>query len=559
MNSDIEALADQLVNAERSLQPAGFALAGLPSGDKLLRDFRPASIEASIAQFADIAKRANVFAASGSFDGSDEMDILTLDLVRLTAAARVLRLEVPLEMFAVSDLWGAPFGQYLSIMPQMPIDSEPRRLEQLGRLSALSTFLEQVGEYHRAGLRAGLTPFARAVRAAIAQIDVVLSSASFGGLRREVGDADEFLAAQDDLLRDVVAPALRTYRQLLQDELLPAGRSDEQPGLCWLPGGELFYQKAISYSTSTSMSPEELHQLGLKIMEQINHRFAEIGSRLWSTRDVGEIHHQIRTDAKLRYSSRDEMIEMAIAAVRRAEAAAPLWFGVVPKLACEVEPVPAAMELGSPPAYYYKGSLDGTRRGTYFLNTNEPTQRFRYLAEAVAFHEAVPGHHFQLTIAQDAGTHLVHQLFGDVTTAEGWGLYSEHLADEMGLYSDDVTKIGLVCTDAWRSARLVIDTGLHALGWTRAQAIEWMTRHVPISDVEIVNEVDRYIATPGQALSYMVGRLEIERLRRESTEAFGERFNVRDFHDMILASGPVPPPALAAAVNRWINAAGAAT
>jgi uncharacterized protein (DUF885 family) len=550
---EIEALANELVDAEREVQPAGFALAGLPSGEHLLRSFRPDSIERSLARFASIAQRASTLAQSSPPISTDEMDELTLDLVRLTAAARVTRLEVPLESFAVSDLWGAPFGGFLSTMPQMPIDTEERRREQLGRLEALNDFLSEVGEYHRCALAKGLSAPARGVRAAISQIDKVLASENYGGLRRSVDGDQSFLDEQERLLRDCVAPALRTYRAVLHDEMLPVGRSDDQPGLSWLPGGDVFYQKAVSYSTSTQMAPEELHQLGLKIMEQINHRFAEVGFRLWATRDVAQIHDHIRTDNTLRYQSRQEMLDMAISAVRRAEAAAPQWFGVVPQLACEVQAVPEALEMGAPPAYYYKGSLDGTRRGTYFLNTNEPTQRFRYLAEAVAFHEAVPGHHFQLTIAQDSGTHLVHQLFGDVTTAEGWGLYSEHLADEMGLYSSDVTKIGLVCTDAWRSARLVIDTGLHALGWTRSQAIEWMTRHVPISDVEIVNEVDRYIATPGQALSYMVGRLEIERLRREATNALGAKFNVRDFHDMVLRSGPVPPPALAAAVGRWIS------
>ncbi len=552
MHTDIETLANELVDAERAVQPAGFALAGLESGERLLRDFRPESITASIAQFRDIERRAEELSARRLDVSNDETDLLTLDLVRLTAGARATRLEVPLESFAISDLWGSPFGGFLSTMPQMPIDTPERRSEQLGRLAALVPFLEQVGEYHLSAQRGGVFAPARGVRAAISQIDVVLASDSFGGLRRTVDGDETFLVEQDRLLREEVTEALVRYRALLHDEILPTGRDDEHPGLCAIPGGEGFYAKAVSYSTSTNATPEELHQLGLKLMEQINHRFAEVGFRLWATRDVTRIHELIRTDEKLRYRSRDEMIEMALAAVRRAEAAAPDWFGVVPELACEVQAVPAALEAGAPPAYYYKGSLDGTRRGTYFLNTNEPTQRFRYLAEAVAFHEAVPGHHFQLTIAQDRGTHLVHQLFGDVTTAEGWGLYSEHLADEMGLYSSDVTKIGLVCTDAWRSARLVIDTGLHALGWTRSQAIEWMTRHVPISDVEIVNEVDRYIATPGQALSYMVGRLEIERLRREATDALGARFSVRDFHDMVLRSGPVPPPALSAAVGRWV-------
>ncbi|HXW80029.1 MAG TPA: DUF885 domain-containing protein, partial [Acidimicrobiales bacterium] len=199
--------------------------------------------------------------------------------------------------------------------------------------------------------------------------------------------------------------------------------------------------------------------------------------------------------------------------------------------------------------------------GTYFVNTTKPGERFRQFAEAVAFHEAVPGHHFQLTIAQELeGNHRAMAVFADVATAEGWGLYAERLADEMGLYSSDVARLGMVSTDAWRAARLVVDTGLHALGWTRQQAIDWMAGHVPMSPLEIQSEVDRYIAMPGQALSYMVGRLQIEACRREAAERLAERFDVKMFHDLVLRSGPVPLPALTAAVERWtesrLNASG---
>ncbi|MDE3065483.1 MAG: DUF885 domain-containing protein, partial [Acidobacteriota bacterium] len=244
-----------------------------------------------------------------------------------------------------------------------------------------------------------------------------------------------------------------------------------------------------------------------------------------------------------------------VAAVRRAEAEAPNWFGELPSSACAVEEVPAALAEGSPPAYYFTGALDGSRAGTYFINTLRPGERFRHQAEAVAFHEAVPGHHFQLTIAQElASRHVVHAVLGDTATAEGWGLYAERLADEMGLYSGDVARLGMVGTDAWRAARLVVDTGLHALGWSRQRAIDWMAANAPLSQLEIETEVDRYVAVPGQALSYMVGRLELESLRARAAAALGERFDLRAFHDLVLRCGPVPLPALGAALDRWIAA-----
>jgi uncharacterized protein (DUF885 family) len=191
--------------------------------------------------------------------------------------------------------------------------------------------------------------------------------------------------------------------------------------------------------------------------------------------------------------------------------------------------------------------------GTYFVNTTSPDQRFRHMSEDIAFHEAVPGHHFQLTIAQElSDTHLAQRIFTDVATAEGWGLYAERLADEMDLYSGDLDRLGMLSADAWRAARLVVDTGLHAFGWSRQAAIDWMFSHVPLSALEVEAEVDRYIAMPGQALSYMVGRMAIEACRREATDELGAAFDVRRFHDLVLTSGPVPIPALEAAVRRWI-------
>jgi uncharacterized protein (DUF885 family) len=320
-----------------------------------------------------------------------------------------------------------------------------------------------------------------------------------------------------------------------------------------LPEGEQLYATFVRAWTSTSRTPEELHATGQAIIERLNGEFATIGARLWDTSDVSEIHERLRSDPELRYVDSEEILSSAIATVRRAELAAPEWFGLVPSTPCAVEPVPDALADGSAPAYYFTGALDGSRPGTYFINTTKPQKRFRHMAEAVAFHEAVPGHHFQLTIAQEASGHVVFSVFGDTASAEGWGLYAERLADEMGLYSGDLTRLGMLSTDAWRAARLVVDTGLHSLGWSRQEAIDWMASHVPMSQLEIESEVDRYVVMPGQALSYMVGRLELEALRRDASERLGDHFVVRDFHDLVLRTGPVALPALKSAVNRWIE------
>jgi uncharacterized protein (DUF885 family) len=219
-----------------------------------------------------------------------------------------------------------------------------------------------------------------------------------------------------------------------------------------------------------------------------------------------------------------------------------------------VAPVPEVEEAGMTTAYYMPGALDGSRSGTYYLNTSQPEQRHRYAAEDIAFHEAVPGHHFQLTIAMES-TDLApaRRVLSDTACAEGWGLYSERLADEMGLYSDDLARMGLFAADSWRASRLVVDTGLHALGWSRAVAVDWMVEHTPLPRLEVEAEIDRYISFPGQALAYMVGRREIVGLRATAAESLGERFDLRGFHDLLLRVGMLPLPALARTVERWVH------
>ena len=229
-------------------------------------------------------------------------------------------------------------------------------------------------------------------------------------------------------------------------------------------------------------------------------------------------------------------------------------FATVPAAPCVVAPVPEAEEAGMTSAYYMPGAIDGSRPGTYYLNTSQPEKRHRYAAEDIAFHEAVPGHHFQLTIAMESKDLApARQVLFDTACAEGWGLYAERLADEMGLYSDDLARLGLFAADSWRASRLVVGTGLHAMGWTRQYAVDWLAAHTPLPSLEVETEIDRYISFPGQALAYMVGRREIVRLRAEAAQRLGARFDLREFHDLVLRAGILPLPALARTVERWVE------
>ena len=383
---------------------------------------------------------------------------------------------------------------------------------------------------------------------------MLLADPALGGMTRPDQEDATFAASVADVIEGMVRPALGTYRDALRNDILPLARDDEHPGVCYLPGGGQIYEILARLHTSMTYSSDELHAMGREVVDQVHEELKETGSRLWNTTDVTVIFDRLSNDRSLRYESRKAMLEHARRVVATAEAEAPNWFAVVPDQPCVVEPVPEAEEAGMAAAYYMPGAIDGSRGGTYYLNTSKPEERHRYASEDIAFHEAVPGHHFQLTIAMES-TELApaRRVLFDTACAEGWGLYSERLADEMGLYSDDLSRMGLFVADAWRASRLVVDTGLHAMGWSRDQALDWMSEHTPLPRIEVESEVDRYISYPGQALAYMVGRREIVRLRTEAASRLGQDFDLRSFHDLVLRSGILPLPALAGIVERWID------
>ena len=556
MKSEVDALADAFLAARTDHDPLDASAYGLPGADDRLPDLSATAEHAHAAKYAGIADAAEALQKQAAAGPSlTETDRQTLDFVAISARNFEAVAEVSSTEFTVTDFHVAPMSVLLIVLPQLPLDTADRRSGYLTRLAAMPIYLEQAARRHRDGVRSGRRTFARGVDGAIKQIDEVIADPDVSGIRRRV-DADdgEFAQAQSEIIDSAVLPAMVSYREVLASEILPTGRPDERPGICWLPEGSQMYERLIAFNTSTRRTPDELHKLGLEVIAQIDEEYAATGMQLWGISDPEQIRARLRSDPDLRFSSEAEVVEAAIDAVRRAEAEAPKWFGKVPEERCAVEVIPAALAKGSPAAYYMPGAVDSSRRGTFFVNSFQPHERPRYSAETVAFHEAVPGHHFQLTIALEAkDLHLARRVAVDVACAEGWGLYAERLADEMGLYGGDLDRLGMLANDSWRAARLVVDTGMHSLGWSREGAIEWMLDHVPMSQLECETEIDRYIAYPAQALAYMLGRLEISALRGEAAGRLGGAFDVRAFHDLILAVGSVPLPALGAAARRWTD------
>ena len=321
-------------------------------------------------------------------------------------------------------------------------------------------------------------------------------------------------------VRDVIRPAFERYLAVVRDEILP-GRASERPcrACSTSPGGREAYARLIEAHTSLPLTAEEIHAIGLEEVARIDAELAVLGERVLGTSDLVEIRRRLRSDPAMHFATRDEVREMADLSLARANAAVPEWFGILPKAPCVVITMPEHEERHSTIAYYRQPAMDGSRPGQYAINTSEPTTRPRYEAQALAYHEAVPGHHLQLAISQEL-TDLpdFRRHNGPTAYIEGWGLYTERLADEMGLYSGDLDRIGVLSFDAWRACRLVVDTGMHALGWTRQQAIDYMLEHTVLAENNVVNEIDRYIAIPAQALAYKIGQREILRLRAEAKE-----------------------------------------
>ncbi|HET8661795.1 MAG TPA: DUF885 domain-containing protein [Micromonosporaceae bacterium] len=407
---------------------------------------------------------------------------------------------------------------------------------------------------HRTGVAAGRLPVRCLVDTAVAHLDRHLANRDSNPLRRPRPPTDDttFTAERDRLVDGVVRAAFTRYRRVLAEEVAPHSRPDERAGLCWLPDGEATYERLIQTHTTLARSAEELHLTGLELVERLAEEYRSTGGRVFGPIALPEMFERLRTDPALRWRDAAEILTTARAIIARAERAAPQWFGRLPRQRCTVEAVPADEAPGAPGGNYSGAALDGSRPAIYFVNTYRAEERERYSAEAVAYHEVIPGHHVQVALARElTGLPLLRRVTPINAFAEGWGLYAERLADEMGLYSSDVARLGMLAGDSVRAARLVVDTGIHALGWSRQQVVGFLRANTPMPPVDIERETDRYIADPGQVLAYMVGRLEIDRIRARARQVLGERFDIRGFHDAVLSNGELPLGALAEVIDDW--------
>jgi uncharacterized protein (DUF885 family) len=559
------ALADLLIrhwDHQMAASPVWATRLGDRRFDDTLGDATWAAAEADLAATRGFLSEAQALRERG---GLAAADALTLDVFLLQLQQGVDEAPCRFHAWSISPRFNALVDIY-DLPEAHPVRSAEDARNLLARYRAAPGRIAAEAARLSRGATEGRAAPAETLRRTLAQADEALArpvdaSPLLAPLERETPGLSEAERAawQADMraaVVDGIRPALVAWRDRVRAEVLPAGRAPEQAGLRFLPYGEACYGALVRRYTTLDRTPEQVHQAGLDAIAAVHQEFRTLGPSTVGTDDLPGIFRALREDPALRFGTAEEVEAAARTALAEAQAAVPAAFGRLPEAPCEVRPIPAHEAPYTTIAYYQPSEPGGGRPGVYFINTHAPDTRPRFEARALAVHEAVPGHHFQIAIAQELPALPAFRKHAGMTAfVEGWALYSERLADELGLYPTDVDRLGMLSFDAWRAARLVVDTGVHHMGWTRAQAEDWMRENTPLADNNIVNEVDRYVSWPGQAVAYKTGQIEILALRAEAEAALGARFDRAAFHDVVLGAGAVPLPVLRARVEAWVASA----
>ena len=431
----------------------------------------------------------------------------------------------------------------------------------VGRLRRVGALVDQTIALMEAGMESGRVPPRVIMERIPAQIaKQVVDEPEASPFWKAFAEMPEGLpAAERERLRregraaiaEVVLPAYRRFQRFFVDRYLPATR--DTVGAWDLPDGEALYRFATRSFTTTDLTPEAIHEIGVAEVARIRSEMEAIIAEVGFEGSFAEFLEHLRTDPSFYYEDPEELLAAYRATAKRIDPELVKLFGRLPRMPYGVKPIPDNIAPDTTTAYYSRPAADGSRAGYYYVNLYRPEVRPKYEIEVLTVHEAMPGHHLQLALSQELGELPAFRRFGGFTAfVEGWGLYSESLGDELGLSQDPYSKFGQLTYEMWRAVRLVVDTGIHAKRWSRRRAIDFFTANAAKTEHDIVNEIDRYVAWPGQALAYKIGELKIQELRRRAEERLGDRFDVRAFHDAVLAQGGVPLDVLERQVEDWI-------
>jgi prolyl oligopeptidase len=490
----------------------------------------------------------------------DESDRLNRDLFARTYRDKVAAYDWGLQYLPVTQRRGAQSVNQIAEL--LPFATAKDYENWIARLNATGPYVDQTIALMREGLRRGLTQprvIMERVPAQIARQVVTDPAASpfykpFASMPATLPTAEQerLRSAGRTAIEREVVPAYRRLQAFFNDEYLPACRTSV--GIWDTPKGAEWYRERARWFTTTELTPDQIHEIGLAEVARIRNEMQKIIERVGFKGSFEEFLEFLRTDPRFRYSDPDRLLQAYLAMSKRVDPQLPKYFGRLPRMPYGVRPIPAESAPDTTTAYYQPPSLDGQRAGYYYVNLYKPEERPTYEIPVLTIHEAVPGHHLQIALAQELGEQpKFRRNFEATAFVEGWALYSESLGEEMGFYEDPYDKFGQLTYEMWRAVRLVVDTGIHHKKWSRDQAIEFFRANAPKSELDIVNEIDRYISWPGQALAYKIGELRIKELRENAAQALGSRFDLREFHDVVLGSGAIPLDILQQNVERWVR------
>jgi uncharacterized protein (DUF885 family) len=489
-------------------------------------------------------------------DGPDlgTEDRITLDMLRVVANLSLAHFEQRIWQLDQVDQLAGPQNLPGELARFQRIDTPDRLDALIRRLDAFPAYVDKIRDNIEEGMREGRTAAAPVIERTMTQVRRALETpAEENPLLLAHPDANESTrAALSAAIERDVRPAMAALLETLE-AYAPHARAGD--GVCWLPDGEALYRYHVLASTTLHEDPQALHDYGMTQIEEIDRERLAIARGLGYP-DIASLRIHLDEDPLNHASEPSQLVDLARVQIEKAAAVAPRYFGRLPRAECEVRAVEPHQEQEAPSAFYFPPTPDGSRPGIYFINTFDPSSRPLHRLASTTYHEAVPGHHFQIAIETELQDLPAFRRLGSRLTGaaypEGWGLYSERLADEMGLFADPRERFGMLDAQAWRAARLVVDTGMHAFRWNRQRSVDFLRSAVGLTQLEAETETDRYISWPGQALAYKTGQRAIEALRRQIQARDGSRFDLKAFHDAVLGHGSLPLATLTRELPNWV-------
>jgi uncharacterized protein (DUF885 family) len=455
---------------------------------------------------------------------------------------------------------GGPHNAYDTV-ERLRLESVQDYDDWLARVRAVDKLVDQQLALLAAGMEAGIVHPRIISERIAAQLEsqAALEAAQSPWAKPFLELPDSLAAAERERLgreglaavNEIVLPAIARLDKFFREQYLPAARGSV--GIWDQPDGRAYYAARARHFTTTDLTPRQIHDLGLAEVARIRAQMEAIREQVGFEGDLAAFFEHLRTDPQFYYETPEALFEAYLAASKRVDPELVKLFGRMPRMPYGVRPIPAAVAPDTTTAYYSRPAADGSRAGYYYVNLYRPEVRPKYEIEALTIHEAVPGHHFQIALAMELEGLPAFRRFGGVTAfVEGWALYAESLGPELGMYTDPYSKFGQLTYEMWRAVRLVVDTGIHEFGWSREQAIDYFRANAAKTEADIINEIDRYIAWPGQALAYKIGELKFKALRARAEAALGAAFDIRAFHDLVLSNGAIPLDSLERLVDEWL-------